>query len=38
MKILSKIWDFLADFGESIAAARQAQADYYIKNRRGGWD
>jgi hypothetical protein len=39
MKILNKIWEFLAGIGESVAAARQAQADYYIKNsRHGGWE
>ena len=38
MKILNKIWDFLVGFGESVAEARQAQADYYIKHRRGGWE
>jgi hypothetical protein len=38
MKILSKIWNFLIGLGEFVAEARQAQADYYIKHRRGGWD
>jgi hypothetical protein len=38
MKILSKIWDFFVAFGESVAEARQAQADYYIKHRRSEWD
>jgi hypothetical protein len=35
MKILSKIWGFLVCWGESVAEARQAQADYYRKHK--GW-
>jgi hypothetical protein len=34
MNILNKVWEFFVSIGESVTAARQAQADYYIKNRR----
>jgi hypothetical protein len=34
MKILSKIWNWLEKFGESVAETRLKQAECYIKNNK----